>query len=364
MHIGTLHQLAGPVGITGAVAGDKIAITILDIEAKSWGWNHAAPNLGYLSDMVKEGKFNWWKPKGDNPAKPDAWVSDMFPEVEVPWNPFPGIITVLPNMEIVERVKAREIVVSEAGGSAAQAGSLTMGLTGDMPSAFPSSICGVDGSDPDNCLRTIAPDVYYGNEDSQRITVGNTLVVECFVDGCGIGIGDVHGAQGDGEVSITAIEMEALVKIKVKLIKPTDPMHHLPSPTTIGKTMNPLSTSPFVSFHGFGDKPVPIPEFAGEVDFPWPIQQHATLQGVTADMDFVADSLQMGGRNALIKCIKFLHDVLGYSFREGLILASVAVDLRVAQVVDKPQASMEAYLPLNIFTGEAKAKMMAAVGMA
>ena len=47
----------------------------------------------------------------------------------------------------------------------------------------------------------------------------------------------------------------------------------------------------------------------------------------------------------------------------SLCLASVAVDLRVAQVVDKPQASMEAYLPLDIFTGEAKAKMMAAVGM-
>ena len=43
---------------------------------------------------------------------------------------------------------------------------------------------------------------------AQRITVGNTLVIEGFVDGCGIGIGDVHGAQGDGEVSITAIEME------------------------------------------------------------------------------------------------------------------------------------------------------------
>ena len=58
VHIGTLHQLAGPVGITGAMAGDKIAITILDIEAKTWGWNHAAPNLGMLSDMVKAGKFN------------------------------------------------------------------------------------------------------------------------------------------------------------------------------------------------------------------------------------------------------------------------------------------------------------------
>ena len=45
------------------------------------------------------------------------------------------------------------------------------------------------------------------------------------------------------------------------------------------------------------------------------------------------------------------------------MLASVAVDLRVAQVVDKPQASMEAILPVDIFSGEARAKINAAVGL-
>ena len=68
-------------------------------------------------------------------------------------------------------------------------------------------------------------------------------------------------------------------------------------------------------------------------------------------MTFVADNLQLGGRNALIKCIKWLHDVLGYSFNQALCLASVAVDLRVAQVVDKPAVGMEAILHLNIFKG-------------
>ena len=155
-----MHQLAGPVGIAGAVAGDKIAITILDIEAKTQGWNHAAPNLGMLSDMVTAGTLNWWMPKGPNPAKPDCWVSELFPDVEIPYNPFPGIVTVLPNMEIVQRVKARlnstpspartsssvrrcmlycpqerEITVLEAGGTAQAAGSGTiMGLTGNFPS--------------------------------------------------------------------------------------------------------------------------------------------------------------------------------------------------------------------------------------
>ena len=50
-------------------------------------------------------------------------------------------------------------------------------------------------------------------------------------------------------------EIEARVKVSVKLIKPGDPMHVLPSPTTLGNTTNPLATSPFVSFHGFSNKP-------------------------------------------------------------------------------------------------------------
>jgi hypothetical protein len=203
-------------------------------------------------------------------------------------------------MEIIERVKAREIAVSAAGGTAAVAGGLQMGVTGTIPSAFPSEICGVNGTDPENCLRTVAPDVYYGNQDSQRIAVGSTLVLECFVDGCGVGIGDVHGAQGDGEVSITAIEIEANVKVSIKLIKPEDPMYFLPSPTTVGTTsIKDYSPTAFVSFHGFGDKPVPIPAFIEEADSPWPIQQHITFGDAVADMDFVADNLQLSGRNAL-----------------------------------------------------------------
>jgi hypothetical protein len=239
-------------------------------------------------------------------------------------------------MDIVERIKAREIAVSAAGGTAALAGTLNMGPTGDVPSAFPSAICGAEGLDPDNCLRTIAPDVYYGNQDSQRLAPGSTLVVECFVDGCGVGIGDVHGAQGDGEVSITAVEIEANVKVSIRLIKPGDPMcahrtfdcpytssiphplpqscpprpetppfhpyprYALPSPTTVGTTsVMDYSPTAFVSFHGFGDKPLPIPAFVDDAVFPWPIQQHITFGDAVANMTFVADNLQLSGRNAL-----------------------------------------------------------------
>jgi hypothetical protein len=236
---------------------------------------------------------------GADPTHPDYWASDRFPDVAIPFHPFPGVVTVLPSMEIVERVKARELTVVTAGGTAALAGSGITGITG-LPNAFPTSVCGVNGTDPDNCLRTIAPDVYYGNQDSQRLGVGSTLVVECFVDGCGVGIGDVHGAQGDGEVAISAIEIEAKVTVSIKLIKPEDPMYVLPSPTTVGTSnIKDYSPTAFVSFHGFGDKPLPVPAFVDDAVFPWPIQQHITFGDAVADMDFVADNLQLSGRNAL-----------------------------------------------------------------
>jgi len=118
-------------------------------------------------------------------------------------------------------------------------------------------------------------------------------------------------------VSITAIEIEAKVTVSIKLIKPGDPMYVLPSPTTVGTTsIKDYSPTAFVSFHGFGDKPLPIEAFVDEVDTPWPIQQHLTFGAAVADMDFVADNMQVASRNALLKCITFLHEVLGYSFSQ------------------------------------------------
>ena len=42
----------------------------------------------------------------------------------------------------------------------------------------------------------------------------------CFIDGCGLFVGDVHYAQGDGEVSGTAIEMGSVTTLRVVKIHP------------------------------------------------------------------------------------------------------------------------------------------------
>ena len=45
------------------------------------------------------------------------------------------------------------------------------------------------------------------------------------------------------------------------------------------------------------------------------------------------------------------------------MLASVTVDLRVAQLVDKPAVGMEAIVDLTVFKGAKYAAMKAAAGM-
>ena len=80
-------------------------------------------------------------------------------------------------------------------------------------------VCGPEGSHKDQCLRTIPPRENGGNMDVQQMQVGTTLLLPCFVDGCGLFVGDVHYAQGDGEVSGTAIEMGAVVTVRTEVLE-------------------------------------------------------------------------------------------------------------------------------------------------
>ncbi|MCZ6663107.1 MAG: acetamidase/formamidase family protein, partial [Actinobacteria bacterium] len=60
---------------------------------------------------------------------------------------------------------------------------------------------------------------YGGNMDIKEVTEGNTLYLPVFVDGALLHLGDVHAAQGDGELCGTALEMPGTVTIRVELLK-------------------------------------------------------------------------------------------------------------------------------------------------
>ena len=55
--------------------------------------------------------------------------------------------------------------------------------------------------------------------DLKEVSEGNTLYLPISVPGALLHLGDVHAAQGDGEVCGTALEMPATVTIKIDLIK-------------------------------------------------------------------------------------------------------------------------------------------------
>jgi acetamidase/formamidase len=64
----------------------------------------------------------------------------------------------------------------------------------------------------------VLPGRHGGNMDLPDLTIGSTIFLPVFHNGALIYLGDVHAAQGDGEISGTAIEMPAEVKVKVDLL--------------------------------------------------------------------------------------------------------------------------------------------------
>lgn len=58
---------------------------------------------------------------------------------------------------------------------------------------------------------------YLGDIDQPGVTAGATLVLPVHVNGGLLSLGDAHGAQGDGEITGVAIEIEAEVELTVRV---------------------------------------------------------------------------------------------------------------------------------------------------
>ena len=73
---------------------------------------------------------------------------------------------------------------------------------------------------------------------------------------------------------------------------------------------------------------------------------------IRADGTQVGEDLTLAARNALINMIELLQE-RGWSREQAYIICSVAVDLRVSNVVDLPNVTVSAFLPEDIFTASA-----------
>lgn len=322
---GIVHALTGPVSINGAKAGDVLAVTIESLEPDSVGWTEAS-SFGFAGDQFgTERQFIVWR------INEDYAVSDALPGVRIPNASFPGVVTTLPDEALLAKALAREAALLEAGGAV---------LPPDSDEAAPADLCGAGGAKPAECLRTIPPREHGGNMDIRYITTGTTVYLQCFIDGCGLAVGDFHYAQGDGEVAGTAIEMGGTLSVTTRIVDdPPDLSHgpHYEGPASVLRI-------PSERFHAVTGFPIKeensVPANLIYLDSP----KIAGLANLSADIHLAA-------RNALAAMIEYIMAEYGYTRTQAYIISSVAVDMRIGQLVDVPNVGVTAILPLDIFVG-------------
>ena len=70
-----------------------------------------------------------------------------------------------------------------------------------------------------------------------------------------------------------------------------------------------------------------------------------------ADLSNLSGDIHLAARNALAAIIDYIMTNYGYDQTQAYMIASVAVDLRIGQLVDVPNVGVTAVLPLDIFVG-------------
>ena len=325
LDLNLVHPMTGPVFIEGAVRGDVLAVTLLDVEPDQYGYTVVVPGFGFLRDRFPDPYIANWQ------LDRIAATSEQIPGVRIPIAAFMGSVGVLPGEQETDVYLARETELGAAGGAA---------LPPQPISALPADICGPEGSDKERCLRTIPPRENGGNMDVKQMQVGTTLLLPCFVDGCGLFAGDVHYAQGDGEVSGTAIEMGARVTVRVDIRK--GEAANITAPQFEGGSqLKTIAPSQFYATIG-----LPLKE-AGEV----PIYVTYIDGEKIGPLTNLSEDLTLAARNALIEMIDYMVREHALTPEQAYVVASVAVDLRISQVVDVPNFIVSAFLPLEIFVG-------------
>lgn len=303
---GAIHPLTGPVSVKGAEPGDLLEIEFVDILPQPHAFTGIVPGLGFLRDLYTAPYLVHWRIA-------DGWAtSPALPGVRIPGAPFMGVSGVAPSREQVAAWAKREEALLSRGGLV-----IVPDPAGAVPGGGPAAFQG---------LRTIPPRENGGNMDVKQLTKGSTLQVPVAVEGALFSVGDAHFAQGDGEVCVTAIEMGATAVVRFRVIKGA------------GKT---LARGPRFRHPDY----FAPPEWAAPKRF-----LAATGMPIREDGVNEGENLTLACRNALLNMIDLLQEK-GWTREQAYVISSVAVDLRVSNVVDVPNYVVSALIPEGIFEG-------------
>lgn len=242
------HIMTGPIAVQGAEPGDVVEVRFLEIGfLHPFGMSYFVPGAGTLPEDFP---YTRLKLVRFDAAQKNALFA---PGITVPLAPFWGTVGVAPS-PVLGRVA------------------------------------------------TTAPtDHFGGNYDIKDLVAGSSLFLPVQVPGALISLGDGHAVQGDGEVSLTALETSLQGTIQVVLHKNK-------------RLVRPRAETP----------------------------THFITMGVSPDLDAAA---QMATR----EMIEFLVSEKGMNRDDAYLLTSLAMDLAVSQLVDGNKG-VHAKLPKSIFT--------------
>ena len=150
-----INPASGPIYIDGIKAGDVLKVTINSIDISSTGVMVTGPGMGVMGDVLNDTLVRIYDIDNENKTVD-------FNGLSIPVNKMIGVIGV---------------------------------------------------ASPDEPVNNGTPDTHGGNMDSLKMTEGITLYLPVYHDGALFGLGDVHAAMADGEISVSGLEVSANVNV-------------------------------------------------------------------------------------------------------------------------------------------------------
>ncbi|MFD1206585.1 acetamidase/formamidase family protein [Sporosarcina contaminans] len=160
-----INPATGPLYVEGAMPGDVLKVQIERIDIGQQGVMVVGPELGVMGHALT---------KMESKVVPITDEHVLFNDLRIPLNKMIGVIGVAPEGEGIN--------------------------------------CGTPGA-------------HGGNMDNKMVTEGATLYFPVFAKGALFALGDLHAAMGDGEVSVSGVEVAGEVTVTLTVLKDVSLRH-------------------------------------------------------------------------------------------------------------------------------------------
>lgn len=153
-----INPASGPIHVNGLEPGEVLKITIEKIDVGDTGVMVTGPDMGVMGNKLKDMNVRIFDVNNDKGTVD-------FDGLEIPINKMIGVIGVAP---------------------------------------------------PNAAINNGTPDTHGGNMDSIKVAEGAVLYLPVYHEGALFGLGDVHASMADGEISVSGLEVEAEVTVKLE----------------------------------------------------------------------------------------------------------------------------------------------------